>query len=291
MHGAAGAVELVPIISIITPVYDGGHQYLGDAYISVKNQALPHGWSWEWIVQEDGRTSRPTAALPNDPRVRVGTGTRGGAGVARTLGLARARGDLVRALDADDLLMEGALARDIQVFRDFPGISWCVSSCLDLLPDGALVPGPYDPPAGALSFQQLREQFEADRFPVVGTHLTVRTGLVRALGGWPALPALEAMALVLACAAVAPGRMISEPGGIYRKHPAQTTAQPHYRDDGEFITLRAALLSRMDSLQASGWRWVPAAGEPAASGLDGSEAALLKGLSSRGVGVGNCSER
>ncbi|MGX1117279.1 hypothetical protein RKD37_002642 [Streptomyces ambofaciens] len=151
--------------------------------------------------------------------------------------------------------MEGAIAHDIQALRDFPGTSWCVSSCLDLLPDGALVPGPYDPPAGALSFQQLREQFEADRFPVVGTHLTVRTGLARALGGWPALPALEAMALVLACAAVAPGRMISEPGGIWRKHPAQTTAQPHYRDDGEFLTLRAALLSRLDSLQASAWRW------------------------------------
>ncbi|WP_381798756.1 glycosyltransferase family 2 protein [Streptomyces niveus] len=249
-------MEVVPIVSIITPVYDGGHQFLVDAYTSIKDQALPHGWSWEWIVQEDGRTGRPTMGLPDDPRVHVATGTRGGAGVARTLGLARAEGDLVRALDADDMLTDGALARDIQAFRDFPDIGWCISSCLDLLPGGALIPGPYDPPAGVLPVQQLREQFEADRFPVVGTHLTVRTGLVRALGGWPALPALEALALVLVCAVVAPGRMISEPGGIYRKHPAQTTAQPHYRDDGEFITLRAALLSRLDSLQASGWRWV-----------------------------------
>ncbi|MFI2292903.1 glycosyltransferase family 2 protein [Streptomyces niveus] len=246
----------MPIISIITPVYDGGHHFLGDAYTSIKNQDLPPGWSWEWIVQEDGRTGRPTMGLPDDPRVHVATGTRGGAGVARTLGLARAEGDLVRALDADDMLTDGALARDIQAFQDFPDIGWCISSCLDLLPDGSLVPGPYDPPAGALPVQRLREQFEADRFPVVSTHLTVRTGLVRALGGWPALPALEALALVLACAAVAPGRMISEPGGIYRKHPAQTTAQPDYRHDGEFNTLRAAILSRLDSLQASGWRWV-----------------------------------
>ncbi|MBZ6093406.1 glycosyltransferase [Streptomyces olivaceus] len=247
----------MPVISIITPVYDGGHQYLSEAYASLTRQTLPAHWSWEWVLQEDGRSRRPLGALPDDQRVRYAAGKRGGAGVARTLGLARARGTIVRALDADDLLTDGALQRDIEELARHPSAGWCVSGALDLLPDGSLVAGPYDPPAGPLSYESLREAYEADRFPVVGTHLAARTDLVRAVGGWPALPALEALALVLVCAAVAPGRMLDTPGGVYRKHGEQTTAHPEYWHEAEFSTMRAAILSRLDSLQRSQWRWTP----------------------------------
>ncbi|MEV7865273.1 glycosyltransferase [Streptomyces sp. NPDC088124] len=245
----------MPTISIITPVYDGGHQYLLDAHASLSQQEMPPGWTWEWIVQEDGRTRRPGALLPADERIRYAVGTRGGAAVARTLGLARATGTLVRALDADDLLTTGALARDISELKEHPDAGWCISGCLDLLPDGRLAGGPYDPPPGPLTYESLRTAYEEDRFPVVGTHLTARTGLVRAVGGWPPLPALEALALVLVCAAVAPGRMLGTPGGVYRKHAAQTTAQPEYRHEEEFATLRAAIISRLDSQQFVGWQW------------------------------------
>ncbi|MCN9241184.1 glycosyltransferase family 2 protein [Streptomyces sp. RY43-2] len=247
------------MISIITPVHDGGHQYLSEAYASLTEQTLPQGWSWEWIVQEDGRSRRPLAHLPDDPRVRYAVGRRGGAGVARTLGLARATGSVVRALDADDLLTEGALQRDIEELTTHPHAGWCVSGALDLLPDGRLVPGPYDPLAGALGYETLREAYEADRFPIVGTHLAARTDLVRAVGGWPALPALEALALVLICAAVAPGRMLDTPGGIYRKHNNQTTAHPDYWQEAEFSTIRTAIVSRLDSLQHTQWHWTSSA--------------------------------
>lgn len=245
----------MPLISVITPVYDGGQRYLRDAYDSLTRQELPEGWSWEWIIQEDGRTGRPAEALPPDPRIHYAAGERGGAGIARTLGLARATGAVVRALDADDLLTEGALHRDITELTAHPEAGWCISSALDLLPDGHLVPGPYDPPPGPLSYAALRAAYEADRFPVVGTHLAVRSDLLTLVGGWPALPALEALALVLTCAALAPGRMISQPGGIYRKHAAQMTAHPEYRHEPEFATLRTAILSRLDALEHTEWRW------------------------------------
>lgn len=247
----------MPVYSVITPVFDGGHQHLHEALKSFQDQEMPAGWTWEWIVQEDGRTGRPLSALPRDDRISYATGARGGAGMARTLGLARSSGDIIRALDADDLLTPGALFRDIQTLAGAREIGWCISSALDLLPDGSLVPGPYDPPAGPLSYADLRAHYEADRFPVVGTHLAVRATLLRALGGWPALPALEALALVLSCAAVAPGQMISSPGGIYRKHEAQTTAQPGYRQEDEFATVRAAILRRLDALALMHWRWMP----------------------------------
>ncbi|WP_030753264.1 glycosyltransferase family 2 protein [Streptomyces sp. NRRL F-5135] len=253
----------MPTISVITAVYDGGHQYLPDAYASLRAQPMPDGWAWEWLIQEDGRTGRPRTVLPSDERIRYSTGARGGAGVARTVGLARANGSLARALDADDLLTEGALARDIEELTRHPEAGWCISGCLDLLPDGRLIPGPYDPPPGPLPYAQLRAQYEAGMFPVVGTHLTARTDLVRAVGGWPALPALEALALVLICASVAPGRMVGTPGGVYRKHPAQSTAQPDYHRADEFAALRAAILTRLDALGNSQWRWSPQAEEGA----------------------------
>ncbi|WP_331735535.1 glycosyltransferase (plasmid) [Streptomyces althioticus] len=246
----------MPLISVITPVHSGANaSLLMEAYASVTAQELPAGWSWEWVVQQDGRTGESVRCLPDDPRIRVGRGRQGGAGVARTLGLARAQGEVVRALDADDLLTPGALARDIQTLEAHPDIGWCVSGCLDLLPDGSLVPGPYDPPEGPLTLSFLREAFVADAFPVVGTHLAVRAPLLRALGGWPAFPALEALAVVLFCAAVSPGRMIARPGGVYRKHLAQTTAGADYWDAEEFITLRTAITSRLDALQSQSYLW------------------------------------
>lgn len=246
----------MPLISIITPVIEGGHGHLREAYESVVAQVLPAGWTWEWLVQEDGLTGRPRTVLPPDDRVRYATGTRGGAGVARTTALSRANGSLVRALDADDLLTDGALARDILELEGHPDIGWCISGGLDLLPDGRRISGPYDPAAGPLPYEDLRAAYESDRFPVVGTHLTARTEIVRAVGGWPALPFLEALALVLVCAAVSPGRMLATPGGVYRKHEAQMTAQPEYRERAaEFAVIRAGILARLDALRTSQWSW------------------------------------
>ncbi|MGW1044792.1 glycosyltransferase family 2 protein [Streptomyces sp. NPDC002547] len=243
----------MPLISIITPVRVNGDAHLPEAFSSIARQELPYGWSWEWIVQQDGWAE--TLALPDDPRIRVASSRRGGAGVARTLGLARARGAIIRALDADDLLTDSALTRDIETLKSHPEVAWCVSGCLDLLPDGSLVPGPYDPPEGPLTLETLLTAFAADAFPVVGTHLAVRAPLLRALGGWPAFSALEALALVLFCAAVSPGRMVATPGGVYRKHSAQTTADAGYWDEQEFRTLRAAIMSRVDALKSQAWRW------------------------------------
>ncbi|WP_051055069.1 MULTISPECIES: glycosyltransferase [Kitasatospora] len=249
----------MPLISVITPVHPDKHAFLSETWASVRRQALPPGWEWEWLVQQDG-PDRPDGSvwdvLPRDPRIRTGSARAGGAGVARTMALARARGTLVRALDADDLLLPGALHRDVTALHR-TGAAWCVSACLDLLPDGTLRPGPWDPPDGPLELAALRQRFEAGAFPLVGTHLTARTDLVRALGGWPAYPALEALAMVLFCAALAPGVMIAQPGGIYRKHPGMTTSEPSYHHETDFDALRRSILTRLDSPARAGFSWLP----------------------------------
>ncbi len=245
------------IISVVTPVYDGGDAYLLETYESVRaeRERLPEGWDLQWLVQEDGTTGNPLSRLPNESWISTGMSSKGGAGAARTMALPRAKGELVRALDADDLFTAGALAREITAMGDHPDMGWCVSAGLDLLPDGSTVPGPYDPPEGPLTYEALLAAYDANRFPVMAQQVTVRKPLLMAVGAWPALPAWETVAAVLLCAAVSDGWMIATPGGYYRKHSAQTTAQADYADTVDAYHLRDVVRAQAEALHATGWRW------------------------------------
>ncbi|MEU7428405.1 glycosyltransferase family 2 protein [Streptomyces sp. NPDC040750] len=246
----------MPLISIVTPVYDGGQAYMLEAYESLKVQDLPPGWDWEWVVQEDGPGS-PASILPADDRISIGTNRKGGAAMTRSIAMSRVRGVLVRALDADDLLPRGALNQAITTLSQQADVAWCVSACLDLLPDGSLRPGPHDPPPGRLAANVMRSGYEAGRFPVVGTTLVAYTALIQAVGGWPAVPASEDVALLLFCEAVSQGWMIDEPGAIYRKHETQATAQNAHWDPVERAALDDLVLPRLDALRGLGWNWTP----------------------------------
>jgi glycosyltransferase involved in cell wall biosynthesis len=257
------------IISVVTPVHDGGEKYLREAYESVRDERerLPDGWDVQWLVQEDGTTGRPLKAIPSEPWISPGMASKGGAGVARTFTLARATGELVRTLDADDMITPGGLARDIAAMEEHPEMGWCISAGLDLLPDGSTVAGPYDPPEGPLTYETLLTAYDQDRFPVLGTHLTVRTPLLLAVGAWPTLPAWETVAVVLSCAAVSDGWMIQAPGGFYRKHPGQTTAQTDYVGITDADQLRVVIRAQAEALRASGWRWSrPTSGQHGSQG-------------------------
>ncbi|WP_063795150.1 glycosyltransferase [Kitasatospora sp. MBT66] len=245
----------MPTISVITPVYNGGHEYLAEAYRSLCEQELPDGWNWQWIVQEDGESGAPASLLPEDSRISAGVGPRGGAAMARTMGLTRVTGSLVRSLDADDILPVGALARAIQVMTSHAELGWCVGSCLDLLPDGTLAAGPCDPEAGLLPPGMLADGLRAGQLQVMGTTMTIRTDLLRSLGGWPALPAGEDVGVLLAAEAVSPGWMISEPVEVYRKHPGQLTGTSEFRDAATTVARHEAILGRADALHRSGWKW------------------------------------
>ncbi|MEU5242657.1 glycosyltransferase family A protein [Streptomyces asoensis] len=244
-------------ISVVTPVYAGGAKYLTEAYESIRDERerLPAGWTVQWLVQEDGTTGQPLRPLPDEPWISTGMASKGGAGVARTMALPRARGELVRTLDADDVIMPGGLARDIAVMETHPEVGWCVSAGLDLLPDGSMVPGPYDPPEGPLNFEALLTAFDEDVFPILAQHLTARTPLLLAVGAWPALPAWETMAAVLCCAAVSDGWMVSAPGGIYRRHSGQTTSQPGYSEVADLRDLKVIVQAQAQALHSAGWRW------------------------------------
>jgi glycosyltransferase involved in cell wall biosynthesis len=246
----------MPIFSVITPVYDGGDAYLLESYESMASQRLPKDWSVQWLVQEDGKTGKPLDRLPDKSWVSKGVGRAGGAARARTLALDRVEGVLMRALDADDLLPdEYTLARDVEALAANPDLGWTVAPALDLYPDGRIVPGPYDPLPGRLPSGFLAEGLRAGALPVMGTTATIYTELVRAHGGWPAIPAFEDVGPLLAAEAVVDGWMQEKPGEIYRKHRTQSTADPDYRDETEKAARIRLVLDRADTIRQLGWKW------------------------------------
>jgi len=215
------------LVSVVTAVHRRSVRFLGAAYESLAAQVLPDGWDWQWLVQEDGGSVGASRVLPRDDRISIASGRPFGPGVARTYALARADGEFVKVLDADDLLTRGSLARDIDVLSMLPDVGWTTCRARDLLPDGttagvsgALAPG------RVRRGDVLRRWIEdGHRPPVHPATLCIRRGLLLNLGGWMALPAGEDTGLLLAADAVAEGYFISPVGLLYRKWPGQLTAQ------------------------------------------------------------------
>jgi hypothetical protein len=177
--------------------------------------------------------------------------------MARTMALARARGDLVKVLDADDMLTPGALRRDIEVLAGDSGAAWTTSRVLDLLPDGSTVGFDGDPPPGPIARNAVLERWRTHdyRAQVHPATLCARRDLVSALGGWMALPSSEDTGLLMALNAVSTGWFIGECGLLYRKWPGQTTAQSEHHDDVERRARMKVIEERAEALgRLSTWR-------------------------------------
>lgn len=241
------------VISVITPVHPAGATYLVDAYKSLLTQDLPAGWSWEWIVQEDGQDGAVASHLPEDSRISYASGRRGGPGIARTMALARARGELVKVLDADDELPPGTLWRDVTVLSRNGSIDWTTSRVLDLLPDGSTVGFDFDPPEGVIRVGDVLSHWTSHnhRAQVHPATLCVRRSVLLMLGGWMALPASEDTGLLLALNAVSTGWFIPTPGLRYRKWPGQATADAAHTDPAERTARMAVIEARARALMDS----------------------------------------
>jgi glycosyltransferase involved in cell wall biosynthesis len=94
-------------VSVVVPAFDA-ERYVAEAIDSALAQSPP---PIEIVVVDDGSTdgTADTVKALGDPVVLVRT-DRGGPAAARNAGAARARGDLLAFLDADDLWADGALA-------------------------------------------------------------------------------------------------------------------------------------------------------------------------------------
>jgi glycosyltransferase involved in cell wall biosynthesis len=244
-------------ITVVTAVHAPSAHYLPEAYKSLRDQELPAGWDWQWLIQEDGQTDDVAPYVPDDDRVVFRQGRPGGPGVARTMALAHAVGEYVKVLDADDQLTPGTLARDLAAVDSDPTIGWATSRVLDLMPDGSTVGFPGDPDGGPIERGAVVEYWKASdyRAQVHPATLFIRRDLVLALGGWMALPASEDTGLLLALNAVARGWFSADVGLLYRKWPGQATGHSAHTDADERDARMAVVEARARELAYLRWRY------------------------------------
>jgi glycosyltransferase involved in cell wall biosynthesis len=98
-----------PLVSVVIPCYNA-ELYVVQAIRSALAQSYPN---IEVIVVDDGSTDRSVDLIRKLPKVQLVQQPHSGACVARNVGLARAKGEFIKFLDADDILVPSAL--DVQV--------------------------------------------------------------------------------------------------------------------------------------------------------------------------------
>jgi glycosyltransferase involved in cell wall biosynthesis len=105
------------LVSIIIPVHNAG-AYLGETLRSALNQTYP---VTEIIVVDDGSTDRSLEIARgyarDDSRIQIFQQPQRGPSAARNLGIAKAKGELIAPLDADDLWRPTKLERQVAVMQ------------------------------------------------------------------------------------------------------------------------------------------------------------------------------
>ncbi|NER34463.1 MAG: glycosyltransferase [Oscillatoria sp. SIO1A7] len=108
----------MPLISIIMPAYNG-EKTIRETVESVISQSQP---DWELIAIDDGSQDSTVEILSSigDPRVKVFSYFNSGPSTSRNRGIARARGDYISFIDADDLWTPDKLESQLQALQKHP---------------------------------------------------------------------------------------------------------------------------------------------------------------------------
>lgn len=115
-----------PKISIVTPSLNQGH-FIQSTIDSVLSQDYPN---LEYLIMDGGSTDNTLEVLESySGRVKWVSEKDGGQTQAINKGLSRSTGEIVAYLNADDLLLPGALHKVARVFTLNPAVSWVTGKC------------------------------------------------------------------------------------------------------------------------------------------------------------------
>ena len=118
-HGTRQSEPAADLISVIIPVYNA-ERYLAEAIESVLAQTRPPA---EIIIVDDGSTDEsPRIARGFAKPVLYHAQSHAGAGAARNLGVALAKGEWLAFLDADDLWLPDKLASQMALLKSEPDL-------------------------------------------------------------------------------------------------------------------------------------------------------------------------
>lgn len=217
------------IISIVTATHNKRWRYYEEAAESVFSQIVPKGWKLEWLIQVDGVDKDVHETLERlhnaDDRVILRQNhAQLGPGGTRNVALMRARGELLRVFDSDDVMLPDTLAAQIEIFQKYPDVHWSTYQPIELHQDGTKAE---DPPRLKHKYIEPglfnKVMFEKGRCPVHCAGLMARTDTIRAFGGWLGLPVGEDVGMLSALSEMYGGWVMEEYGWLYRRHKGQIT--------------------------------------------------------------------
>jgi glycosyltransferase involved in cell wall biosynthesis len=215
----------MPLCSIITAACSEHAHFTTECWTSIAAQQELGSWELEWCLQEDGTNSGLRETLPDDERIRYDAiAMRHGIATTRNLALSRARGEIVRVLDQDDLLLPFALRDQLSAFGEHPNAGWVAGRAADLHPNGSTRTHDIDLPFGVIAPGLLVSSWsESGVFPVHPAGVALPNTIARAFGGWTALPRSEDLSLLVAVSTVFAGIHLPTLSFLYRQWPGQTT--------------------------------------------------------------------
>lgn len=123
-----------PLFSFVIPVYDC-NRWLGRALASLLQQDAT---DYEIILVDDGSSEPVQAVLADFSQhpIKLLQQQNAGAGAARNLGIAAARGDYIWCLDCDDELLPGAIQQARAFLTAHPDIVLLVGGHINQSPEG-----------------------------------------------------------------------------------------------------------------------------------------------------------
>jgi len=215
---SASAVDSARV-SIVIPCYNQA-RFLDRAIESALRQTLA---GVEVVVVDDGSTDDTAAVAQRFAAVSYYRQDNRGVAAARNAGLARARGDFVIFLDADDELTPDAAEIGVAALRAMPAAACAAGTALPVDREGAELP--FTPPVLVRAEAERYEELLASNFMwTPGCVIFRRVILCRAGGFDESLSRSADYALYLALAREWPMHWHGRPVARYRRHPDAMSA-------------------------------------------------------------------
>ncbi|WUX57228.1 glycosyltransferase [Streptomyces niveus] len=224
MHSAPDAE-----VAVVTPtrLRPDRIAYLLKLYASLRDQDV----SWEWVLALDGVSAgHVPEVMRTDTRVKVVALPRPvGAGAARNFAMNEVTADWLTTSDDDDVLPAQSLSARLRYGQEHD-LGWCAGWSADLHPDCSITTWRCSTPPGFHAPGDVWRHWASpdSTIPIGPTTLLARTEIVRASGGYAALPQGEDYAYLVGVTGAARGALLPTVVYHYRKHAEQMTAQPEY---------------------------------------------------------------